>query len=332
MEYEEILRGLPSHRPLVVDVLVLPGTSLLSFASTIDPMRAANRLAGRSLFAWRALSQGTEAPLSSADLPLPVAGLLDPAAPRDLFCVMAGFGASKRRDRDLLRLIYRASRSAALTLGVESGAWLLAHAGLLDGRRATTHWEDLEDFAAAYPLVEVKPSRFVTDGAYLTTSAAAPTFELMIDLLRKRGGQALALKTAGVFNYPVAHRPDEQQSEIPLAPSGRFDRRIVRAIRVMQDRIDSPRAIAEIAREAGLSLRGFELLFRREIDQTPGQFYLSLRLGAARKLLLDTSLPIVEIAARVGFSSVATFSRAYRRAYDTAPSRDRRRASGRRSG
>src|SRR3546814_3338226 len=85
-------------------------------------------------------------------------------------------------------------------LGVEAGSWLLARAGLLDGRAATTHWEDLEDFAARFPEIAVRPDRFVVDGRTFTSGGASPTFDLMLHLIRSRFGYPLALEVASVLD------------------------------------------------------------------------------------------------------------------------------------
>lgn len=324
MQYEAILTQRKPGQPLTAEFLVLPGTSLMTYASTVEPLRAANRLAGRSIFDWRFLSRDGAPVPSSGGIPLPVSGRFDPGTPRDLVGIIAGFHAAAPQDRAMLRTVFRASRGAALTLGIESGAWLLARAGLLDGRAATTHWEDLEDFAAAFPLVDLRPDRFVTDGPFLTTSGASPTFDLMIEILHHRAGQALALEAAGLFNYEIAHRAGDRQSPVAFGQPDRFDPRLMRAVQIMQANIDAPLPIAAIARHVRLTSRGLELLFQRQLGQPPGRYYLSLRMGAARKLLLDTALPILEIASRTGFSSGAAFTRAYRRAYGMTPGNDRR--------
>lgn len=323
MDYEIHLAHLPAGQPLRVNLLVLPGSSLMTYASAVDPLRVANRVAARTVFDWRLISTDGNAPLSSAGLALPVGGAFRPDQPCEVFAVIAGFRAREMQDRDLSRGVFRAARAAPLTLGIEAGAWVLARAGLLDGRRATTHWEDLEDFAAAFPLVDLRSERFVADGAMLTTSGAAPTFEMMIDLIRLRAGQAVALDVAGVFNHEIAGRPGDPQSPVAFGTSGRFDPRLVRAVGIMQGHLDDPLPVAAIAARCGLTSRGLELLFRRQIGRTPGRYFLSLRLGAARKMLRDTVAPVGEIAGRAGFSSAAAFSRAYRGEFGLSPKSDR---------
>jgi transcriptional regulator GlxA family with amidase domain len=313
-------RGRPA---LIADFLVLPGSSMLTLAGAVDPLRSANRVVGRTVFDWRYVSADGIGVETSAGNLWPVDGAFDPSLRRDLFAVIAGFRAPAMRDRTLIRSIYRAARLARLVIGIESGAWLLARAGLLDGLRATTHWEDFEDFAAAFPLVDLRPDRAVTDGPFLTTSGAAPTFDAMIELVRKTCSDAVAIDVAGSFIYDGMRVAGEAQAPFSFGPPGIRDRRFADAVRAMESRIDEPVTTAAIARRVAMSVRGLEKLFLREVGQTPGAFFLSLRLNAARRLVEDTRLPMSDIATRTGFSSLSAFSRAFTRAFGEAPVRYR---------
>ncbi len=304
---------------LKVDFLVLPGSSMMTLACAADPLRAANRVTGRKLFDWQFLSADGEPPIISAGLTLPISGRFEPGARRDLFAVIAGFGTAQNHDRPLLSAIYRAAKQAALTAGIESGPWLLARAGLLDGRAATTHWEDFEDFASAFPAVDLRQNRYVVDSPFITTSGALSTFDMMIDLIRQQAGSAAALDVASCFIYDASRGASDMQASILFGLDGRYDRRLIEAIRIMEACIDGPITTAAIARRVSMSARGLELLFRREVKQTPGAYFLSLRLNAARRLLMDTRRPLAEIASRTGFSSTATLARAFRRAFDQTP-------------
>ncbi|MFZ2102594.1 MAG: GlxA family transcriptional regulator [Oricola sp.] len=320
--YEKFPAPAGSEAPLKVDILVLPGSSLMTLACAGDPLRAANRVCGRTAFDWRYLSLDGSAPPTSSGSPWPVAGRFDPGEKRDVFAVIAGFRAAEIRDRKLLSAIVRASKRAGVTIGIESGAWVVARAGLLDGRRATTHWEDFEEFAAAFPRIDLRPDRFVADGRFITTAGASPTFDMMIDLIRRTAGMAAALDVASVFVYEASRGPSDAQSPVSFGAAS-HDPRVVQAIRAMEMCIERPVTVAAIAKRVSMSARGLEQLFAKEIGQTPGAYFLSLRINAARRLVLDTRLPMTEIASRTGFSSIAAFSRAFKRAYGVAPLQNR---------
>jgi len=187
--------------PLRVTVLLLPESSMMSLASTLDPMRAANRVARRPLFDWRIVTpDGQPAPLTCG-VPVAAQGAFGRAEEGDALIVVAGFRHERYTSKALLSLLRAARRRFGAIGGVESGGWLLAQAGLLDGRAATIHWEDLEDFAGRFPEVNVLPDRFVIDGRCFTSGGASPTFDLMLHLIRSRFGYPLALEVASVFIY-----------------------------------------------------------------------------------------------------------------------------------
>jgi transcriptional regulator GlxA family with amidase domain len=314
----------PERDRLLVTFLVLTGASIMCVASAIDPLRAANRINGEPVFEWSLVSADGKPPLTSCGMPVAVSGPLDPQLRTDMFVVIAGFGNREQATSALLSRIRRAARAARAYGGVEAGAWLIARAGLLEGRAATTHWEDMEDFAAAFPESDIRPDRYVIDGPAFTTGGASPTFDLMLHLIRSRLGMAVALDVASVFIYDQAHASSDAQPLVSLGRLDGYDPRLAQAIRLMEAHVDHPLTIAAVARRAGVTARSLETIFRKSIGETPGAYYLRLRLGAARRLVLDTRAPMADIAARTGFLSAAAFSRAFSRAFGEAPVRMRR--------
>lgn len=308
---------------LDVTFLVLTGSSIMSVASAIDPLRAANRIEEREIFRWRIVSPEGKPAVTSSGMPV-AADRFDPAARSDVFIVVAGFNAQEVTDRNLLSGIRKAAALARATGGIESGAWLLARAGLLAGRRATAHWEDFEDFAAAFPDVDVVPDRYVVDGPFFTTGGASPTFDLMLHLIRSRLGMATALDVASVFIYEQAHTGAHAQPLVSLGRLDESDPRLAAAVRLMEASIDAPLTVAAIARRSSITTRTLETLFQKSIGESPGAYFLRLRLNAARRLVRDSRIPLADIAARTGFSSAASFSRAFRKAYGASPSSLRR--------
>jgi len=310
-------------RPITVDLLVLPGCSLLTLASAVEPLRAANRQSGRTVFDWRFVSVDGVAPVTSSRIGWPVSGKHNAAAKCDVLAIVAGFGAAQMTDRKLIAHIYRAARHATIVIGIESGAWLLARAGLLDDHRAATHWEDFEEFATAFPNVNLRPDRYVTDGRFITTSGASPTFDMMVDLVRRVLGHPAALDVASSFVHDDLRAAGDPQVNVTLGDAN-HDPRLVRSIRIMETHVDAPVSIAAIAKRVSMSARGLEQLFARQLGQTPGAYFLSLRLAAARRLVNDTRLTMTDIASRTGFSSQSALSRAFSRQFGVAPSRSRK--------
>ncbi|MBL8581292.1 MAG: GlxA family transcriptional regulator [Rhizobiaceae bacterium] len=315
----------PAERPLSLRLLVLSGSSLMCVASAIDPLRAANRVMGEAAFDWRVVTVDGEAAVTTSGLPISSSGRFDPGEKVDAVIVVGGFGTRSEGGAALSSALRRAARSAKAVGGVEAGTWLLARAGLLDGRAATTHWEDMEDFSAAFPGIDVRPDRYVIDGPVFTTGGASPTFDLMLALIRARLGMATALDVASVFIYDQARAATDAQPLVSLGRLDGYDPRLAQAIRAMEAHIDNPLTVAAIARRAGITARTLEKAFIKAIGETPGAYYLRLRLSAARRLVLDTRLPMADIAGRAGFSSAAAFSRAFSQMFEISPTAMRHR-------
>jgi transcriptional regulator GlxA family with amidase domain len=310
--------------PIRATLLVFPGSSIMCVASAVDPLRAANRVAGETLFDFTLVSVDGAAPVTTCGLPVAVSGRFDAANATDILVIIGGFGTRYAAERQLITAIRKVARGARAVGGVEAGTWMLGRAGLLEGRAATTHWEDMEDFAAAFPGADVRPDRYVIDGPVFTTGGASPTFDLMLHLVRSRLGMAVALDVASVFIYDQARAATDAQPLVSLGRLEGYDPRLAQAIRLMEAHVDRPLTTSAIARRTGVTARTLELIFRRSIGETPGAYYLRLRLNAARRLVLDTQVSMAEVAARTGFSSAASFSRAFSRAFGEAPVRMRR--------
>ena len=309
---------------LKVTFLVFSGSSIMCVASAVDPLRAANRISGETLFDFKLISVTGEAPVTTCGLPVAVSGRFDANEAADVLVVVAGFGTQNYATSALLAGLRRAARAARACGGVEAGTWLVARAGLLEGRSATTHWEDMEDFSAAFPGVDVRPDRYVIDGPVFTSGGASPTFDLMLHLIRTRLGMAAALDVASVFIYDQARAATDAQPLVSLGRLDGYDPRLAQAIRLMEAHVDEPLTIDALARRAGVTARTLESIFRKSIGETPGAYYLRLRLSAARRLVVDTRIAMADIAGRTGFSSAAAFSRAFSRAFGEAPVRLRR--------
>ena len=305
--------------PLDVTFLVFSGSSIMCVASAIDPLRAANRIASEELFRYRLVSVSGEPAITTCGLPVAVSGRFDPTARTDMIVVVAGFGTQGYATASFLHGLRRAARSARACGGVEAGTWLVARAGLLEGRSATTHWEDMEDFAAAFSNTDVRPDRYIIDGPVFTTGGASPTFDLMLHLIRSRLGMAVALDVASVFIYDQSRAATDAQPLVSLGRLDGYDPRLASSIRLMESHVDRPLSVDAIAKRAGVTPRTLESIFRKSIGETPGAYYLRLRLTAARKLVVDTRVPMTDIAARTGFSSAAAFSRAFSRSFGESP-------------
>jgi len=317
----------PAKTPLSLAVLVLPQSSILEVASTLDPMRAANRHLGYDAYRWRIVSPDGQAVPLTCGIELPSDGGLAQAKGADALVVIAGFaqwqGAGPAVIRDLSRL---GPQFAALG-GIDAGTWVLARAGLLGGYRATVHWEDAEDFAVAHSDVDLVPDRFVIDRNRFTAGGAAPAADMMLHLIRARHGVALALQVAASFITTARSGAEPQMAQALANPQlyPHLDARVAAAMARIEARLDSRETVAQIAKFCGLSPRRLEQLFKNSLGLSPAAYALSLRLQAARRMITDTRHPMTEVALRCGFSSASSLSRAFRTRYGLSPNRLRQR-------
>jgi transcriptional regulator GlxA family with amidase domain len=307
----------PSTQPLTIALFVLPQASILEVASALDPLRNANRQLGAEAYRWRVVTpDGAPAPLTCG-IELPSTGPLSHAAGADALIVVAGYRLAEVATRPLIRDLRRIAPRFQLVGGIDAAPWVLARAGLLDGYRATVHWEDLEDLAAAHPEIDVVSDRFVIDRNRVTISGAAPAADFMLHLIRTRHGAALARQVAASFLTRA--RPGTDPQVARAEPDPALDPRVAAALTRMEAQIDTPETAASTARAIGLSPRRLETLFRDALGTSPAAHALDLRLQAARRMLTDTRHPLTEVALRTGFSSPSTLSRAYRARFGQPP-------------
>lgn len=308
----------PSQQPMTLALLVLPQASILEVASTLDPLRSANRHLGHTAYNWRVVTPNGQAAPLTCGIELPSNGPLAAAEGADALVVIAGFRQSEVATAPLIRDLSRMSRQFTALGGIDAGAWVLARAGLLNGFKATVHWEDHEDLAAAHPQVDVLPDRYVIDRNRFTAGGAAPAADLMLHLIRARHGAGLARQVAASFI--TTPRPGHEPQLAQKTSDPRLDPRLASAIARMEAQIDTPEPVSEIAASLNLSPRRLEQLFRQTLGSTPAAYALGLRLAAARRMITDTHHPLAEIALRTGFASASNLSRAFRTKFNQAPS------------
>lgn len=304
-------------------ILVLDGCNTLTFAAAVDPLRAANRQAGKTLFSWEFVTP-TEQPVRLTS------GVEIPAAPlrqhtgAELLLIAASFGLEGQSTPAMAASLRRIADQGAIIAGIDGGPWVMARAGLLDGRRATTHWEDLETFANVFPEIEVVNARYQISGRCMTCAGAAPAIEMMLQLIRERHGAALAAKIAGTFIYDLtapSARPQSRRSD------PRHNALTARAQAVMEASLDAPPPLSEIARRLGVSARVLQLQFRDRLGTSPQAHFLSLRLAEAERLVTRTALPLFDVALATGFASQASFARTFRARFGQTASQMRRGAA-----
>ena len=304
----------PEHRPLKTAVLVLDECNTLSFAAAVDPMRAANRLAGRCAFDWDYVSATEEQPMLTSGLSVPGIPLARLEG-CDLLIVVAGFQLARQATPSLLAGLRRIAASGATIAGIDGGPWLMAEAGLLEGHPATTHWEDLENFASRFPDVDCRNDRYTVSEARMTSGGATPAIEMMLHIISSRHGAGFAARVAGLFLYDGPAAPTRPQSRLG---GHKHNALTAKANALMEAALDEPLSLSAIADRLATSPRSLQQQFRLRLNTTPQDHYLHLRLAEARRLVCDTDLSLMEVALATGFTSPSSFARAFRVAHGTS--------------
>lgn len=330
-----------SNARLDIDLLILPETNLILIASVIEPLRGANRIAGSEIYRWRLFTPDGAPVQTTSNIPIPVDSAFRPGRETTPLFVLGAYNWRRSATPALKMQLSQTARHRSVIAGIESGTWLLAEASLLDESAATTHWEDFDDFAAAYPQVRMVRDRFVIDGKRITTGGSLPTLDLMLEIIRRRQGYSLALEVTRLFIYEQAGGHEQAggteqaggrekaggRSEIlPSAAAQRLgDPRVAQAVRLMEATVEQPMPLVRLARRAGLSARHLQSLFSASVGVAPHVHYLALRLNAARRKVIETSATFADIAAATGFNSASAFSRSYRAQFGESPSETRHR-------
>ncbi|MEM1235505.1 MAG: GlxA family transcriptional regulator [Pseudomonadota bacterium] len=284
--------------------------SNLCLANTLEPLRAANDLSRRELFSWHVVSLDGAPVVSSSGLEIAVNGALRDAR-GDLLVVLPSYGFLDQATPAGRAALRSAAPRFATLCGFDMGGWLLADAGLLDGHKATVHWDELEAFAETFPDVDARRDRHVWSGNRLTCAGAAAVLDVMFELVERQGGPALRLDLALLFVQPGA-------AGRPGAP-GAGSRKVAKLLEFMGDNLEEPLPLSQIASQTGLSLRGLERLTREKLATSPAALYRRLRLLKARKLAQDTDMAITEIALRTGYADASAMTRAFRQEFGQPP-------------
>ena len=303
--------------------VLLNDFTLLSFASAVEALRIANRMAGRALYHWHLVAEDGASVTCSAGTRFEVDGDLGELGRDDVLVICGGLDIQAATTKKLLSWMRREARKGLVVGGLCTAAFTMAKAGLLDGKRATIHWENADSFEEEFDEVTLTKSVFVVDGNRMTTAGGTSSIDLMLKLIADHHGEDLANSVADQLIYSsIRTDQDTQRLSVPTRIGVRHPK-LSMVIQKMEANIEEPVSPAILSREVGMSTRQLERLFRRYLNRSPKRYYMELRLQKARNLLMQTDMSVINVALACGFSSPSHFSKCYRAHYDTTPYRER---------
>ncbi len=313
--------------PLRLGFLMFPGFPMACLTSAIEPLRAANEIVGRKVFAWKLVAESLAPVRSSAEVRFePDVSLADCNDLHQIYLIAPPSGkfVDARRDSARLRWLER----TGVVLGAFSGGiFPLSRAGLMEGRGCSVHWCYEAAFKAEFPKVKASRSVILRDNRRITASGAGAVFDLMLLLIAERLGHQCMTEVACWFQHPFMR--DEAASQKVPVPHGnstadRLPPVIREAIRLFENHIEDPLRIPDVAAAVDMSGRHFERLFKRETGQSPLRFYRHMRLSKARQRVLYSDDPLGEIATSVGYLKSTPMARDYKALFGVSPKDERR--------
>ena len=306
-----------------IGVLALGEFALLSYSSTVEPMRAANLLGRRTLY--DVINIGiTDDPIpsSGAAVVMPQATVADDLKLDYLF-VVAGGDPARYNDRAVIPWLVRMARKGTRMGGVSGGPLVLARAGLMNGRRMTVHWEHAELLAEISPHLMIERTLYVIDRDRVTCAGGTAPLDLMHALIARHHGAPFARLVSDWFMHTEIRPSIGPQRGGLVARVGSTNAAILDAVGVMESHVAEPVSLDDLAAAAGISPRQLNRLFRDKLGRSTMGFYRELRLDKAQSLLRNSPLSLTEIALATGFANSSHFSRSYARHFGQPPSTGR---------
>lgn len=301
--------------------LLVPGFTLLAFASALEPLRIANQLVQKPLFEWRVLSESGQPVHSSSGVPVGVDGPLSSLGKDARLLVCAGNHQMAAASPGIVAAVQRHHRFGGTVGGICTGAVALAKAGLVEDRRFTLHWENQPSFVEDFPHLTPSLNRFEIDGKVLTCGGGAASTDMMVSIIASEFGSDLASMVSDMCLRTVMSDAGlGQRSSLAVLMSSR-NPAVIAAVGLMNRHIEDPLTMRDLSQQVGRTSRQLERLFKELTGSTPADFYRGLRLDRARNLLSTTNMTLIEIATACGFSATSHFTKCFRARYGTTPSK-----------
>ena len=309
---------------------LVPDFSMIAFTMAIEPLRLANRMLGYECYRWRLASYDGKPVKASNAVSVEVntsltderRNLSGEHRPSMVF-VCSGIDVEKYDNKSVLAWLREEHNRGVSVGGLCTGAHILAMAGLLSGKRCAIHWENLPGFSEAFPKAEVYADLYEIDGTIHTCAGGTAALDMMLGLIGQDHDDNLVNRICEMALTDRVRNPHDRQ-RLPLrARLGVQNAKVLSIIELMEAHLAEPLSLLEIADGAGLSRRQIERLFRQEMGRSPARYYLEIRLDRARHLLIQSTMPVVEVAVACGFVSASHFSKCYRELYNRSPQQER---------
>ena len=310
---------LNKNKVIQVGFLLVDEFSMIAFASAIEPLRAANRISGNNIYKWKTLSADGKPVNSSNGISIKADNLLDENFHADILFICSGLNIKDKVDKTVLGNLRKFSRRGIHLGSLCTASYLLAKAGLLSERKSTIHWENLISMKEDFPDLEITNNLFEIDRDRYSCSGGTSALDLMLNIITENHGVSLAKSVSDQLIHERIRDSRDYQRMNLRTRLGVSHPKLIFSVAIMEDNLEEPLSQKELSSKANISLSQLERLFKKYLSCSPNQYYLKLRLGRSRTLLLQTSMSILSVALASGFVSASHFSKCYRSFYGTSP-------------
>lgn len=320
------------NSPFRIQLALIDGFALMSFASITEPFRAANLLADNNRFEVTCCSPSGEFATSSSGALIPTTQFGEDDEFCDLALVMAGGDPFAVEEKALVKWLQQLDRRGVQLGAISGGPVILVKAGLMDNRRMTVHWEHAPVLQEQFPDLLLSPSLYVVDRDRVTCAGGTAPMDYAHLLIAEHCGNPFARLVADWFIQTEVRQSAGPQRAGLMQRYGTRCRVVLEAIEAMNAHIADPLPLAILAERSGVGPRQLNRQFHHELGQTPMAFYRNLRLDVAKNLLENSSLSLTDIGLATGFADSSHFSTSWKKRWDLPPSnwfrRKRRLAAG----
>lgn len=300
--------------------VLLPGLTMLALSSAIEPLRIANQIAQRELYRWRTLTEDGAPITCSNNLTVMPDGALDTLSREEAVFVCSGVEPLATLSPAVTQWLRRQAKFGAKIGGLCTGAFTLAKAGLLAGKRFTLHWENQPAFIESFPDLMPTLNLYEDDRDLMTAAGGSAATDLMLKIIEADHGSAFALVVSDMCLHGRGNASRTPQKSAQSVALGSRNQHLIAAVQIMQENLEEIVTLTEIAELVQVSRRQLERIFKTYVGMTPKKYYTDLRLARAYALFSETNMTVVEVAMATGFADASSLSRLFRGKYGGSPS------------
>ncbi|WP_020407838.1 GlxA family transcriptional regulator [Hahella ganghwensis] len=318
----------PPLGPQKVAIILIPGFALTSFSLAVEALSVANLLGNAELYDYR-IYAGTNNTTdlkaqgevhSSNNVPVKTSGNFREIENADIICLCAYQNAPLHNDPHLFKILTKHYKQGSRLISLSSGSFLLARAGLLSGLSCTVTAEQASVFRELYPQIPLQENLYSISGRIFTCGGGATALDLMLYIIGKDYGRDFAFQVSERFQLDRVRSHEEIQASHKYLRLRMKSATLGAAIEIMENNIEHPYSIEQLANRIGSTTRRLEIAFRKHLNTSPNKYYLKLRLEFARKLIEETSLSMAAVAQAAGFTSQSYLARCFRQQFNVSPS------------